>query len=155
MVRTASDELVGFVAFQLTLQGEMYEAPIGAACVFVREMQVVEKYRRRGIGRHLGRLLEMIGMKHQLSYVEYLVTAANVAAHDFITKKLKGYSSEGREELLMNLDGDWDDDSFVIYSKVVSKELKMAAKLAAKRAKEGELFLFEIVLFFLVCFGLV
>jgi GNAT superfamily N-acetyltransferase len=138
LVRTASGELVGFVSFQMTLQGEMYEKPIGLACVFVREMQVVEKYRRRGIGRHLGRLMEMIGMKHQLSYVEYLVTSANTAAHDFISQKLKGYSTEGREDLLMELDGDWDDDSFVIYSKVVSRELKMAARLAAKRAKEGQ-----------------
>ena len=66
LVRTESDELVGFASFQLTLQGEMYEKPIGLACVFVRELQVVEKYQRRGIGRHLSRLLEMIGMKNEL-----------------------------------------------------------------------------------------
>jgi len=137
LARTASGELVGFASFQLTLQGEMYEKPIGLACVFVREMQVVEKYQRRGVGRHLARLMEMVGMKYNIAYVEYLVMSTNEAGHNFIENKLKGYSTDGREELLMQLDGDWDDDTFIIYSKVVSRELRMAAQIAAKRIAEA------------------
>ena len=138
LVRTASDELVGFVSFQLTLQGEMYQSVKGKACVFVREFQVVEKYQRRGIGRHLSRLLEMIGMKNNMSYVEYLVTSENTVAQNFIATKCKGYATDSRDDLLDEIGGDCrDDESFVIYSKVVSKELKMKAKLEAKRAKEN------------------
>jgi len=83
----------------------------------------------------------MIGMKNNMSYVEYLVTLSNTIAQQFISSKLKGYTTEGREDLLAELDGDWDEEEegFQIYSKVVSRELKMKEKLAAKRAKEGEL----------------
>jgi predicted acetyltransferase len=138
LVCTAADELVGFASFQLTLQGEMYEKPIGKAIVFVREFQVVEKYQRRGIGRHVSRLLEMIGMKHNMSYVEYLVTNENFVAQQFISTKLKGYVTDGRDDLLEQLDGyDEEEEGYAIFSKVVSRELKMAAKLAAKAEKEN------------------
>ena len=130
----AAGELVGFVAFIMTLQGELYEKPIGEPCMLVRDMQVAPAYQRRGVGRHLMRLCEMIGMKFQLGYVEALVTRDNAAAHAFFTSKAKGYSTEGRD-FLDELDGDWDDDSFVVYSKCVSKALKHAAKIQAQQAK--------------------
>jgi ribosomal protein S18 acetylase RimI-like enzyme len=139
----AAGELVGFVAFIMTLQGELYEKPIGEPCMLVRDMQVAPAYQRRGVGRHLMRLCEMIGMKFQLGYVEALVTRDNAAAHAFFTSKAKGYSTEGRD-FLDELDGDWDDDSFVVYSKCVSKALKHAAKIQAQQAKEAESLMFNL-----------
>ena len=140
----SAGEFVGFAAFIITLQGELYEKPIGETCMLVRDMQVVDSYQRRGIGNHLMRLCEMIGMKFQLGYVEALVTCDNAAAHSFFTSKAKGYSTEGREDILMELDGDWDDESFVVYSKCVSKELKHAAKIAAQQKKEAESLMFNL-----------
>ena len=136
-------EVVAFVAFIMTLQGELYEKPIGEPCLLVRDMQVTTAYQRRGVGRHLMRLCEMIGMKFQLGYVEALVTRENAAAHAFFTSKAKGYSTEGRD-FLDELDGEWDDDSFVVYSKCVSKVLKHAAKIQAQQAKEAESLMFNL-----------
>ena len=137
IARSADGQVAGFAAFRFTLQGEMYEQMKGEPALLVYDLQVEDAHQRKGLGRHLVRMLEMIALKQRMSYVELFVTTDNSVAKDFIAKKLKGYTDGGRQELMMELDGDAGfDESFAVFSKCVNK--KLSAKKQVEKEKLSE-----------------
>jgi ribosomal protein S18 acetylase RimI-like enzyme len=58
LIRSAAgEELVGFVNFRFTLQGEMEGRMVGAAALFVYDIQLAPAVQRKGLGKFLMQVL--------------------------------------------------------------------------------------------------
>lgn len=55
---------VAFVHFRFTVQGEALDQMAGDTCVYVFDLHVEEEYQRKGLGKHLMVILELIGKSH-------------------------------------------------------------------------------------------
>ena len=75
-------ELLAFLALRLHCEGE-FEA------LYVYELQAASSARRRGIGKRLMQLAELIARRNGLQWVMLTVLKANAAARDFYTLKMK------------------------------------------------------------------
>jgi ribosomal protein S18 acetylase RimI-like enzyme len=73
-----------FLAFRLLLEGD-------AEVLYVYELQAEAAARRRGLGKRLMQLAELIARRHALQAVMLTVLKHNTAAVDFYTRKL-GYA---------------------------------------------------------------
>ena len=73
-----------FLAFRLLLEGD-------AEVLYVYELQAEAAARRRGLGKRLMQLAELIARRHALQAVMLTVLKHNAAAVDFYTRKL-GYA---------------------------------------------------------------
>ena len=60
---------IGFVNFRLTLQGECWNAMEGAPCLYMYDIQLLEAYRRKGVGKQLLLTLEMMAKKARMRRV--------------------------------------------------------------------------------------
>ena len=56
---------VAFVHFRFTVQGEAIDQMAGDTCVYVLDIHVEEEYQRKGLGKHLLVILELIGKSNK------------------------------------------------------------------------------------------
>lgn len=130
--QTEGGELVGFVHFRFTLQGEFMDLPEGEPCLFVYDLQLDETVQRKGLGRRLMQIVELMARKQMMSFVMLMITATNEVMFSF-AQKLKFFEDRAVRSL-----GDRasdraatvedEDTSFAIYSKCISKSLLQKAK---------------------------
>lgn len=113
---------VAFVNFRFTLQGECYDAMKGETCLFIYDIQVEPEYQRKGLGKHLMQLCELMGTKQKMKFVQLLIPNGNDVAVSFLSKKLKGYEFDANG--LDFVDGDVSDFGFKLQSKCIDRELK-------------------------------
>ena len=113
---------VAFVNFRFTLQGECYDTMKGETCLFVYDIQVEPEYQRKGLGKHLMQVCELIGTKQRMKFLQLLIPNGNDIAVNFLSKKLKGYDCDTTG--LDYVDGDVDEFGFKLQSKCIDKQLK-------------------------------
>ena len=123
---------VAFVHFRFTLQGECFNQMKGEPALFVYDIQVEEAFQRKGLGKHLMQVCELIGTKQRMKFVQLLLPNGSERAVDFLTSKLKGYGVDNSHHEF--LEGDVEDEGFGIYGKCIDRALK-ATKQAAATAK--------------------
>ena len=63
----AKGKLLGFAHFRFTLHGELADVMEGLPCLFVYDVHVVPEARRKGLGKHLMTMLELIGRRAGVS----------------------------------------------------------------------------------------
>ncbi len=63
MVRDTTEgmRLVAFAHFRFTVQGEVVDQMQGDTCLYVFDLHIEEEYQRKGLGKHLLVLMELIG----------------------------------------------------------------------------------------------
>eukprot|EP01038_Epipyxis_sp_PR26KG_P009645 gene9645-12985_t len=62
-------DLVGFVHFRFTVQGEVIDKMAGEPCLFVFDIHLEEHCQRKGLGKHLLTILELIARREKLSFL--------------------------------------------------------------------------------------
>jgi ribosomal protein S18 acetylase RimI-like enzyme len=86
LVARLGGALAAFLAFRLLLEGD-------AEVLYVYELQAEASARRRGLGKRLMQLAELIARRHALQAVVLTVLKHNAGAVDFYTRKL-GYAAD-------------------------------------------------------------
>ena len=89
-----SGELRGFVHFRFTVQGEVVDQMIGQTCLYVLDIQLSPEIQRKGLGKHILTLLELIARKQQMSRVSFPVYLGDEKTKSWLLKQGKGYSSD-------------------------------------------------------------
>jgi hypothetical protein len=70
IVRRAADrEPIGFVHFRFSLQGDVVEAMEGGPALFVDDLQLTREAQRKGVGKLIMGLMELIARKQRMSFV--------------------------------------------------------------------------------------
>lgn len=83
---------VGIVHFRFTVQGEVIDEMKGAACLYVFDMLIESKYQRKGLGKHLMIILELIARREQMSRVCVPLYHGDEETKEWLTKQCKGYT---------------------------------------------------------------
>ena len=60
---------LGFVHFRFTVQGEVIDAMSGETQVYVYDIHIEEEFQRKGLGKHLLIILELIARKEKMSFL--------------------------------------------------------------------------------------
>jgi len=140
-------ELLGFVHFRFSLEGEVVDAVEGSPTLMLYELNfqkdvslnflgplqtVIWRFsfqvQRNGLGKFLMMLLELIAKKHQMKCLTVPVVKGNTCAQDFFTKAIKGFSVHKKYG---------EDEVQVILSKSLVKQEKQVSRLPpAKEAKD-------------------
>ena len=76
----AAPKPVAFAHFRFTLEGETRDEMAGAPVLLVRDLQVAPEAQRKGLGRHLCQLLELVARKHAMRGVMLLNPAGTPGA---------------------------------------------------------------------------
>jgi GNAT superfamily N-acetyltransferase len=137
---TAPDrKVVGFVNFRLTLQGECWNAMEGQPCLFLYDIQIAKDYRRKGVGKQLVCMLEMMAKRAKMSFVCALLTKTNEAAAIFFGG-FKGWRDDTPSLMQMEA-ADTEDDTFKVFAKCLDggmlkekAETQQVQELAAQLA---------------------
>ena len=62
-------EMVGFCHFRFTVQGDVIDEMKGDSCVMLHDIHIEEEYQRKGLGKHMTTILELIAKREGLSRV--------------------------------------------------------------------------------------
>jgi GNAT superfamily N-acetyltransferase len=122
----AEGEPIAFVHFRISLQGDLREELEGDAALIVYDIQVEAEHQRKGLGKHMMMLCELIARKSGLAHILAPVVHGNESGEKFI-KNLRPVGSFVRDTGVDGL-----DDCRVILSKCLDKTLKEKAARQAK-----------------------
>jgi len=100
--------------------------------LYCYEIQLCEEVRRKGLGKFLMQILELIAFKTSMEKVMLTVFRHNVASQEFFVNKLK-YSVDETSPVLSVEDLVFDDLEGVSYE-ILSKPVKQAPPTAVKQA---------------------
>lgn len=102
--------------------------------LYCYEVQVMNDVRRKGVGKFLMQILEMVAHKTQMLKVMLTVFQENNLANDFFTKKLKYILDETTPEIFDPMNQ--DDYDYEILSKPIGAKQKEEAAVRAKADEE-------------------
>ena len=89
LAKDTDGQLVAFAHFHFTLQGELIEQMAGEPTLLVDDLYVAPAAQRKGVGRHMMQLLELIGRKQNMSHL-MVALPHDLPSAPFFTAKLKG-----------------------------------------------------------------
>jgi GNAT superfamily N-acetyltransferase len=90
----ATHELKGYIHFRFTVQGEVLDQMVGQPCLYVMDMHLVEDIQRKGLGKHLLVILELIARRQQMSRVTFPIYIGDEKTKAWLVKQGKGYESD-------------------------------------------------------------
>ncbi|XP_064603235.1 N-alpha-acetyltransferase 40-like [Liolophura sinensis] len=108
IVTDSDNKLVGFVHFRFDID---YDEEV----LYVYEIQLIKEVRRKGLGKFLLQILELMAHKTQMKKVIQTVFKQNTAGYDFYTKTMKYEVDETNPEEYVFEEG----NSYVILSKAI------------------------------------
>jgi GNAT superfamily N-acetyltransferase len=107
-------KLIGFVHFRFTVQGEVIDQMVGSPCIYVLDIHIEESFQKKGLGRHLLIILELIARREQMTRVSLPVFLQHPEMKEWLTTKCKGYAKD-----LSYIEIGFDSDAEVgIYKKL-------------------------------------
>lgn len=135
-----SGDPVGFAHFRFTLQGELHSTEdthdmSGNPICLVYDIQLTEGVRRKGLGKHLMQIFELVCRKYQMSFLQARVHRGNDAAAAFFSSKLKGFEVETPPAAMQAAEM-VEELNFDVLSKCTNQS--MAKKQTEAAAKQAE-----------------
>jgi GNAT superfamily N-acetyltransferase len=133
LVRGSPDEdgtpgdLLGFVHFRFSVQGDIVDRMAGVPCTFVWDMHLDESIQRKGLGRHLVMLLELISRREKMQMVCFPVQLYDEDTVAFLTA-IRGYAPDA--SLKETLDFEPELEGFNVYVKSLVPIVRPAVTLA-------------------------
>lgn len=93
VARDSTGTIVAFLHFRFTLHGEMADEMEGQCCLFVYDLHITPSLQRRGLGRHLMCMAELIARKANMFSMIMPIPRTELAdsARTFLTNKLRGW----------------------------------------------------------------
>lgn len=125
VVRTRDEPrtLAAFAHFRFVEEGR-------ALALYIYELQVSKEFERRGLGRHLTQLMELLARRHGMEWVMCTVFKTNEPSMNFFMGKMKFTI----DETSPSFDPDMGEQSYEILSKCVDPELRRQLQAAAGAA---------------------
>jgi ribosomal protein S18 acetylase RimI-like enzyme len=121
---------VAFVHFRFTVQGEVMDVMKGETSLYIWDIHVDESVQRKGVGKHLMLILELIARQQQMKMVSIPVQLHDETALSFVSN-LRGFAPDADLKDLIGFDSDME--GFEVFSKVLSapKPKPLAAPILA------------------------
>lgn len=85
------EQVVAFLHFRFTLQGELVDCEEGEPAIIVYDIQVAPLYQRKGLGKHLMQLIELIADRYHIQFVMAPLIKGDPRSLAFFQSKLRGY----------------------------------------------------------------
>lgn len=118
------NSIVGFAHFRFEVEG-IYEV------MYVYELQIKSHLQRKGLGKRMMQLLELIGMRQKMKWVMLTVFKNNTAAVNFYEKLRYEVDETSPSRCDIN-----DDSSYEIMSKCIDAQLLQQLRAADTDAGE-------------------
>ena len=117
--------IVGFAHFRFSVQGDIIDQMVGTPTLFLWDIHLDESVRRKGLGKHIMMLLELIARREKMHSVSIPVQMFDESTTAWIQNGMKGYSTE----LILRdvLAFDPDMEGFNVYSKSVGAKPKVVS----------------------------
>ena len=64
---------MGYLQFRFTFQGEFINQQAGQSSLFVWDLQLLPTHQRKGLGKHMMSVIELIARKNKMAFVQLLV----------------------------------------------------------------------------------
>lgn len=129
IARTTDGELVGFCHFRFDLDFD-------DEVIYCYEIQLTETVRRKGLGKFLMQILELVAFRTQMKKVMVTVFKNNTVATNFFTKVLK-YDVDETSPSLFDPMND-DEYCYEILSKTVQTKKAAPAAMPAVQPVNGD-----------------
>jgi len=111
---TAPGDLVAFAHFRFSVQGDVLDVMAGQPSLFLWDIHVDEDMQRKGLGKHLLTLLELIARREKMQYV-----CVPIQLHDELSlswiAQARGYAPDVFLRELMEFDAEME--GFEVFSK--------------------------------------
>ena len=137
-------EIVGFAHFRFTVQGEYMDTMAGEPCLILWDIHIEEDFQRRGLGKHILTLLELVARREGMKFLSVPVMLNDDVTLAWLAKAGQGKFSPD-ESLRSMIDFDPEMEGFDVYSKTLAPIAPAAAAPAATGtaatgtpAKEGQ-----------------
>ncbi len=88
---SGSNALKGFVHFRFTVQGEVIDQMIGQTCLYILDLHLEDDVQRKGVGKHLLILLELIARKQLMSRITFPIYLGDEKTKNWLLKQGKGF----------------------------------------------------------------
>ena len=89
----ATGSLVGFSHFRFTVQGEVMDQMAGEPCLFLWDLQLEDKIQRKGVGRHLITLHELIARRELMTFLSVPIHLTDKKSKDWISN-VRGFKPD-------------------------------------------------------------
>eukprot|EP01036_Dinobryon_divergens_P026790 gene26790-35477_t len=107
-------ELVGFVHFRFTVLGEVIDSMVGQPCLHIYDIHLEDDIQRKGLGKHLLTVLELIGRREKMAMLSLAVQLNDDFTEKWVLKSLRGFE----EDLSLQEHGfDAEMEGFRVFSK--------------------------------------
>ena len=103
-------EPVGFVHFRFTVQGEVIDKMAGEASLHIYDIHIEDHSQRKGLGKHLLMLLELIARREKMKVLTLPVQLADAETTEWITHAGRGWAVD---ESLADIGFDADLEVFI------------------------------------------
>lgn len=117
LVRDAANSLVAFTHFRFTVQGEVMDVMCGEPSLFVWDLHVEEDIRRKGLGKHLLMVLELIARQQKMRVISVPIQFNDEEATNWI-RTMRGFAPDASLRDLVGFDADME--GFEVYSKILA-----------------------------------
>lgn len=120
--------LVGFAHFRVTVTGDFMDEMTGESCLCLWDIHIEEEFQRKGLGRHIIMMLEVMARSYHIDYVVAPLMLDDEDSEAWL-QSLKGYSVA--TDLMSGIGLDSEMEGFCIYSKAIqSAAPRVSAPLA-------------------------
>ena len=89
---------VGYVHFRFSMDGELRGEMTGKPALWVFSIQLEDKVKRKGLGRHVMNVIELMARKNNMQSVYVVCMAEDNVTEAFVTSKLRGFEEEWVDE---------------------------------------------------------
>lgn len=100
-------ELRGFAHFRFTVQGEVLDIMAGGPCIYLWDIQIDESIQRKGVGKHILMLLDLIGRRENMEYLSIPVQLNDDTTIEWISR-IKGYAEDSNLPELIGFDSEME-----------------------------------------------
>jgi GNAT superfamily N-acetyltransferase len=102
---SAPGPLRGFAHFRFTVQGEVLDMMAGEPCIYLWDIQLEESIQRKGVGKHILTLLDLIGRREQMKYLSIPIQLMDETSTAWILKN-KGYAPDELLSAMIGFDSE-------------------------------------------------
>ena len=138
VARNKSGERIAFAHFRFTVQGDVVDQMRGDTVLMVHDLHVVDDCQRKGLGRHLMTLMEMVARKTNMSRVSTMCMMGDENTRAFLSKLKKGAFAP--DESMVDVCGfDPDLEGFEVISLALAMPPKPPVEEEEEVDEEAEL----------------
>lgn len=133
-----TQNLIGFVHFRFTVQGEVIDQMVGSPCIYVLDLQIEESFQKKGLGRHLLIIMELIARREQMTRISIPVFLQHPEMKQWLSTKCKGYTLDASYNEI-GFDSDAEVSGYLAkclkscFLMIVCRDLKFIQKFSLHR----------------------